>query len=163
MKKQRKKYERPLKPWSITRLEAEHKLINDYGLRRKREIWRAEAILRGFRRLARKLVAKKDKKEEQILLNKLETFGLIGKGSTLDDVLALTVEKILDRRLQTIVIKKGLANTMQQARQFIVHGHIAIDSRRVRWPSTLIPIAQEGKIDFYNKSKLKGWVNAKTK
>jgi len=154
MRIQKKKYERPLKPWDKTRIETEKKLSKEYGLRRKKEIWRAESILRNYRRLARTLAAKKDKEMEKTLLDKLFRMGLIEKNASLDDVLVLTVEKILDRRLQTLVLKKGLANTSKQARQFIVHGHIALDGRRVKWPSTLIKKGEEKKISFYGKSKL---------
>ena len=155
MKRQKKKYERPLKLWDKTRIETEKKLLKDYGLRRKKEIWRAESILRNYRRLARTLAANKDKKMEKILLDKIFRMGLIEKGADLDDVLALAVENILDRRLQTLAFKKGLANSPKQARQFIVHGHIALDGRRMRWPSTLIRKGEEKNISFYNKSKLR--------
>lgn len=158
MKYQKKKFERPLKPWSAGRIASETKLLQDYGLRRVHEIWRAEAKLRDFRRLARELAATKDKAAEAVLLTKLTKLGLIRPGATLDDVLALTVESVFGRRLQTIVNRKGLATTPLQARQFIVHGHVAIDGRRVRWPSTLVTVDEEGKIGLYDKSKLKGAV-----
>lgn len=155
MKRQKKKYEKPLRPWDKTRIEVDKKLKQNYGLRRKREIWRAESILRNYRRLARNLAAKRDKDKEKILLDKLIKMGLIKPESGLDDVLVLTIENILERRLQTLVFRKGLAHGAKQARQFIVHGHIALDGRRVRWPSTLIPVSEEGKISFYEKSKIK--------
>jgi len=154
MKKQRKKYEKPLRSWSKAVIEADRKILQNYGLRRKKEIWRAESILRNYRRLARNLAAKRDKEKENILLDKLFRMGLIKKDASLDDALALTVENLLERRLQTLVHRKGLANSLKQARQFIVHGHIAVDGRRVRWPSMLIPIGEEGKISFYEKSKI---------
>ncbi len=155
MKRQKKKFERPKRPWDKTRIEEEKKLIQNYGLRRKKEIWRAESILRNYRRLARDLAAKRDKEKEKILLDKLFRMGLVKKDADLDDVLALTVENILDRRLQTLVFKKGLAQTVKQARQHIVHGHIAFYGRKTRWPSTLVPLGGEGKINFYEKSKIK--------
>ena len=68
--------------------------------------------------------------------------------------MALTVESILNRRLQTLVKKKGLANTIKQARQFIVHGHIALNGQRIRWPSALIPVDMEDKITYYEKSPI---------
>lgn len=156
MKKQKKKFEKPLRPWDKTRIEEERKIIQNYGLRRKKEIWKTESILRNYRRLARNLAAKRDKEKEKILLDKLFRMGLIGKDADLDDVLALTVEKLLDRRLQTLVFKKGLALTPKQARQFIVHGHIAVDGRRVKWPSMIVPISKENKINLYEKNKIKG-------
>lgn len=155
MKKQKRKYEKPLKLWNKTRIEEEKKLLKDYGLRRKHEIWRAESILRNYRRIARSLAARRDKEKEKILLDKLFKMGLVKKDASLDDVLALTIEKILDRRLQTLVFKRGLANTLKQARQYIVHGHISVDSRKLMWPSMIVEASEEGKISFYEKSKIK--------
>jgi small subunit ribosomal protein S4 len=155
MKRQKRKFERPRKLWSKARIEEEKKIKQTYGLRRKKEIWKAESILRNYRRLARNLAARRDKDKEKILLGKLFRMGLINKEANLDDVLALSIESILDRRLQTLVFKKGIASTTKQARQFIVHGHVAFDGRRVRWPSMLIPLGGEDKISFYEKSKIK--------
>jgi len=155
MKRQKRKFERPKRPWDKARIEEERKLMQNYGLRRKKEIWRVESLLRNYRRLARGLAAKRDKEKEKILLDKLFRTGLVNKDANLDDVLALTVENVLDRRLQTLVFKKGLAQTIRQARQHVVHGHVAFDGRRVRWPSMLIPLGGEKKISFYEKSKIK--------
>jgi small subunit ribosomal protein S4 len=155
VKKQRKKFEKPFKPWDRERRETEKKLLQDYGLRRKHEIWRLESILRNYRRIARSLAAKRNKDKEKILLDKLVKMGLIKPEASLDNVLVLTIENILERRLQTLVFKKGLASSNKQARQFIVHGHIALDGRRVRWPSVLVPISEESKISFYERSKIK--------
>ena len=160
MRSQKKKYEKPLRTWNKASIDAERKLMQNYGLRRKKEIWRAESILRNYRRLARNLAAKKDKEREKILLDKLVKIGLLNPNPSLDNVLALTTEKILDRRLQTLVFKKGLATTAKQARQYIVHGHVALDGKRVRWPSILVPMTEEGKISFYERSKI-GGKNAK--
>jgi small subunit ribosomal protein S4 len=156
MKKQKKKFEKPLRPWDKRRIEEERKIIQNYGLRRKKEIWRTESILRNYRRIARSLAAKRDKEKEKILLDKLFKIGLISKDANLDAVLVLTVEKLLDRRLQSLVFKKGLASTPRQARQFIIHGHIAVDGRRVKWPSMIIPVTEENKISVYGKTKIKG-------
>ena len=82
MKRTKKSYSRPFRPWDKTRIEEEKKLLRDYGLRRKREIWRAEAILRKYRRLARNLAAKTNEEMEKILMQKLSTLKLI-KFSTL--------------------------------------------------------------------------------
>jgi len=149
--RQHKKYEKPRRPWDRTRIEAEKKIKQTYGLRRKKEIWRAESILRNYRRQARNLAAKKDKEKEKILLEKLVKIGLLNSGADLDDVLVLNVENLLERRLQTLTFKKGIARTPKQARQLIVHGHVAIDGRRVRWPGAIVPVSEEGKIKFYGK------------
>ncbi|MFH0928800.1 MAG: 30S ribosomal protein S4 [Candidatus Aenigmatarchaeota archaeon] len=156
MRKQNKKYDMPLKPWDKTRIEDERKLAQEYGLRRKKEIWKTESVLRNYRRLARGLAARSNKDNEKILLDKLFKIGLIGKDADLDDVLALTIEKLLNRRLQTLVFKRGICPTVKQARQMIVHGHIAVDGRKARWPSTIVTIAEEDKISIYELSKMKG-------
>ena len=163
MKRQAKKFEKPLRPWNKTNLEAEKKIKQDYGLRRKKEIWRAESILRNYRRIARSLAAKRDNEKEKILINKLVKMGMIKPESSLDNILALNVENILERRLQTIVFKRGLAHTSKQARQLIVHGHVALDGRRTRWPSLLVPLSEEGKVSLYEKSKLKLGEKVETK
>lgn len=149
MRKIRKTYSRPKKIWDKTRIEEEKRLMKKYGLRRKREIWRAEALLRSFRQRARNLAARKNEEEEKRLLNRLYRLGLLEKGANLNDVLSLTVEDILERRLQTIVLKKGLARTIKQARQYIVHGHIGVEGRRVKFPSFLVTREVEDKIDYY--------------
>jgi small subunit ribosomal protein S4 len=156
MRKQSKKYEKPLKPWDKTRIEDEAKLLQNYGLRRKKEIWKTQSVLRNYRRIARSLAAKADKEKEKVLLDKLFRIGLVGKDADLDDVLALTIEKLLDRRLQTMVFKRGMCSTLKQARQYIVHGHVAVDGRKIRWPSTIIHLSDEDKISLYDRSKIKG-------
>ncbi|MEM0333165.1 MAG: 30S ribosomal protein S4 [Candidatus Aenigmatarchaeota archaeon] len=147
MKRFRKKYKKPRRPWDKSLLEEERKLMIEYGLRRKKELWRAKEILRKYRRLARKLNAIKDKDREKILLGKLYKMGLVDENANLDTVLSLTVKDILNRRLQTIVYRKGLANTIKQARQFIVHGHVKINGRKVVYPSYLVPREEEDKIE----------------
>jgi len=157
MRKLKKKLKKPRKPWDKERIEKEKILLKKYSLRRKREIWKAESILRNFRRRARVLAAKKNDEEIRILLGKLYRLGLLEKNADLTQVLGLTVEDILERRLQTIVFKKKLANTPKHARQLITHGHIAIDNRRFVYPSYLVPRELENKISYYeNPPKQKG-------
>lgn len=146
MKRQRKKYDRPRKPWDKQRILKEKALLKTFGLRRKKEIWIAEALLRKYRRMARELAAKKDKEKEKVLIKKLIKMGLLKKGSGLDDVLSLTPENILERRLQTVVFKKGLSTTAKQARQFIVHGKILLNNRKITYPSYLVKSGEEDKI-----------------
>jgi small subunit ribosomal protein S4 len=146
MKKQRKKYERPRKLWDKERMEKERQLLKTFGLKTKKEIWRTGALLRKYRRMARGLVAKKDKEKEKMLVNKLVKIGLLQEGAVLDDVLGLALENFLERRLQTIIHKKGFANSAGQARQFITHGHVRIGSRKIVYPSYLVSREEEDKI-----------------
>jgi small subunit ribosomal protein S4 len=157
----RKKYSNPSHPWQADRIKAEKELQRKYGLKNKREIWKAQAELRRYRRHARKLQAKlrygdpQAVKESQELIAKLTKLGILqGEEIGLDDILSLNVEAILSRRLQTIVYLRGMANTPEQARQFIVHGHIAINGRKITVPSYHVTKAEESLITYHYNSPL---------
>ncbi len=154
MRKSKKKYKRPKMIWDKTRIERDKELKKTFGLLRKREIWNAETLLRKYRRLARRLAATKDIKTEKEFMDKLAKLGILEKGTGLDNVLSLSVENILDRRLQTIVFKRGLASTVKEARQMIVHGHVKIGGKKASYPSYLIPKTEENKIEVV-KRKIK--------
>ena len=156
----RKKYDTPSHPWKEDRIKSENELIKKYGLKNKREIWKAETRLRKYRGQARELLAKigtsdaQSKKESDQLLMHLSRMNILPINSTLDDVLALETDSILSRRLQTLTYLKGLANTPDQARQLISHGHIAIGNRRVTIPSYMITKDEEGEIGYTKDSPL---------
>ncbi len=154
-KRQRKKYETPGHPWRQENLEAELKLLGEYGLRNKREIYNANSKLRKYRTLARSLftaIGERREAAEGKLLGKLHRLGLLPEGATLDDVLRLTVRDFLERRLQTIVFKMGLARTPYHARQLIVHGKVYLGHRRVRAPSYHVLRGEEDKIRLVAES-----------
>lgn len=147
-KKFKKKYERPKKPYDKERIDREHKILNDFGLRRKKEIWRAESIVRDYRRRARELQAKRNELAEKELITRLNRLGIQCK--RLDDVLQINLDNILSRRLQTLVFKKGIANSMKHSRQMIVHGHVLVDNKKVYWPSYIVEKEMEDKISLSN-------------
>ena len=149
MRKLRRKYKSPRTPWDSIQIKDERKLLNEFGLRRKREMWRAQAILRNFRRRARILIAAANKEQEKVLLERLKKLGFVTKkDATLDDVLALTLKDVLNRRLQTIVFRKGAAKTMRHARQMITHGHVYVGERRTLHPSYIVATDEEGMVSF---------------
>jgi small subunit ribosomal protein S4 len=148
MRNIRRKFQRPSARWDMNRIEEEKIILRDYGLRTKRELWRAQATLRDFRQRARNLNAVKNKADEKILLEKLVRLGILKEGKGLDDVLALTVSDVLNRRLQSIVHRKGIAKTPLQSRQLIVHRHVMVDGKVTTFPSYLIPSDLEGKISI---------------
>lgn len=156
----RKKYETPSHPWQEDRIKAENDLIKKYGLKNKREIWKAQTSLRKYRGQARELLAKvgggdpQVKKESNQLLIHLTRYNILPPNSTIDDVLTLETESILSRRLQTLTYLKGLANTPTHARQLISHGHIAIGDRKVTVPSYMITKNEEGEIKYIPNSPL---------
>lgn len=157
----RRRYDTPKHPWEGARMEEERKLLERYGLKNKRELWKAQSVLRGFRRQARELQARlrtgsaQAKRETDQLLGRLVRLGLLPVGSpTLDDVLALSTEDLLKRRLEWIVFSRGLAPTAMGARKWIVHGHFSIGDHRVTRPGYLVPPAEEPRLSYSPTSPL---------
>ena len=92
--------------------------------------------------------------EMRHMLDKLASLGLLGKDPKLEDVLNLTLKNVMDRRLQTLLYKKGMAKTIKQAREFIVHEHVAIGSRKVTSPSYLVSVSEEPQIKMVHSIQL---------
>lgn len=157
----KKTVETPSHPWQGDRIKEENDICRKYGLKNKREVWKGKTMLKGIRGQARHLQGKpEDDKQAQIekqhLLERLRRLGFLhgDDEQRLDDVLGLTLDVILARRLQTIVYLKGLCNTPKQARQFIVHGHIGIGGNKVTIPSYFVKAGEENLIDYYGSSPL---------
>jgi small subunit ribosomal protein S4 len=156
-RKHRRKYSRPKKPWDKARLDSERELVKEYGLANKTEIYKMHSLLRKFSLQAKKLLSSSSHQSEQerkALLSKLSSLALIAEKAQLDDVLALQLKNLLERRLQTLVYRKGLANTAKQARQFVVHKHIKVSDKAVTSPSYLVSKDEENKILFIERSPL---------
>ena len=153
-----KHYNTPSHPWQKKRIEQEKTLIHQYGLKNKREIWKANTKVRNMRRQARKLTANASdvqaQKEKSLLLTKLNRLGMLEEGSGLEDILRMEPESFLDRRLQTQVYLQGLASTVKQARQLIIHGHISIEGAVNRVPGMLVTKLQEKEIRYSPLSAL---------
>ncbi|NHJ12542.1 MAG: 30S ribosomal protein S4 [Candidatus Thorarchaeota archaeon] len=156
-RKSKKKYVKPKRPFESDRFESELQLIGAYGLRNKKELWRHRTELSLYRRQARNLLALSVDERAQLereLIQKLTRLGFLSGTPDLDDVLDLSLEDVLERRLQTIVLRKGLACSPHHARQLVTHGHIVLDSARVTTPSRLITVAEETQISYAAKSAL---------
>ena len=156
----RRKYDTPSQPWQGDRIKEENEILKKYGLKNKRELWKIQSLIRNYRRQARDLLARsrygdvQAEKEIEGLLEKLARLGVLPDNATLDDVLALDIERILKRRLQTLVYLKGLAYTPKQARQLIVHGHAVVNSRKVTVPGYLVKRTEEPTIAYNPYSPL---------
>jgi len=156
-RKKRKKYETPRHPWRRDQIEAELKLIGEYGLRNKRELWRYKTMLSQIRGIARSLLAGSESesvKAEKEYLQKLSRVAVLSEEASIDDVLDLDIRGLLERRLQTIVFRAGLSKSIHQARQLISHGHIAIGNRVVAVPSYLVQKIEEPAIKYNPQSAL---------
>jgi small subunit ribosomal protein S4 len=148
-RKQRKKYESPRNPWRQDQIEAELQLIGEYGLRNKRELWKSRTALSRIRGIARSLLAKEESERirlEKEFLESLSKQGILPENANIDDVLDLDIKDILERRLQPVTFRKGLAKTIQQARQFVSHGHVKLGARAVYIPSYLVTRSDESNI-----------------
>mmetsp|Transcript_71626 Transcript_71626/g.173491 ORF Transcript_71626/g.173491 Transcript_71626/m.173491 type:complete len:188 (-) Transcript_71626:79-642(-) len=144
----------PRRRYDNERLEREMKLIGEYGLKNKREIWRVQLTLAKIRAAARALLTMDEKDPKRIfegaaLLRRLNKLGLLGEDEQeLDFVLNLNVEKFLERRLQTKVFKAGLAKSIHHARVLIRQRHIRVGKRLVNVPSFMVRVDSEKHIDF---------------
>ena len=155
IKRQRRKYSRPSKPWEKERILKEASLIKEYGFKNKKELWRMESLLKDFKERAKEFVrgTEEDIKGSQELIKKLHALGLIEADAKIDDVLGLNIKQLLDRRLQTIVYKKSLALSMKQARQLITHGAILVGDKAVTSPSYLVKREEEQLVVINPNSK----------
>jgi small subunit ribosomal protein S4 len=160
--KNRRQYDTPAHPWEKSRIEEEAKQVIEFGLRNKKELWKAQSILRRYRRAAREILALMSTspdaalvaEKKRQLIDHLQRMGLMGATGDIDAVLALRVEQELERRLQTMVYRMGLARSPKQARQFITHGHVAINGRRVTIPGYRVSRLEETQIKYYTTSPL---------
>lgn len=150
-KKKHKTFTTPKRPYDTDALMEDLRVLGAYGLRNKRELWKAHTELSHYRGRARGLLSLETEeriKREQEMIRKLAKLGLVMENSTLEDVLTLSVEDLLERRLQTYIFRRGLASSMFQARQLITHGHIEINGRKVKAPSYKVKILDEGSVDY---------------
>ncbi|MBI5159461.1 30S ribosomal protein S4 [Candidatus Micrarchaeota archaeon] len=155
-KKNKKKYESPRKVWDLTRIVKEQGLLEEYGLRSMRELWAVEQELKKIRREARRLLplGERGETESRKLLTRTARLGLTAESATLDDLLSLKVQDLLDRRLESQVFKRGLAKSMKQSRQIIVHGFVAVNGKRICAPNYIVPVSEEKAISYYKPINL---------
>lgn len=142
MKRKHKTYSKPKRPFDKARIDEEAIIKKEYGLKNKREIWKADAKIRSIRSKAKKLIGE-SKEEQEVLFNRLKKNGF--DVNTLGEVLSLDKSDYLKRRLQSITSKK-LKITVKTARQMITHRKILVDGKAIDAPSYIVPVKFENKI-----------------
>lgn len=145
-KKPKKKYKKPGHPWEAERIREEAKLRKEYGLTSKKEIWKMSSKLRNWHQQARKIVSFQEeqrKEAEKALVSKLNQLGILQKEAHVDDILALNIRDILERRLQTQLYKRGLVNSIKQARQFVLHNKVMVNTKIISSPAYLVRSADK--------------------
>ena len=160
MKRKHKQHSRPKRPFDKARIEEEAEIKKEFGLKNKKEIWRAEARIKSIRKKAKKLIFTSPK-EQQILFNYLKKMGF--SANTIGDILSLDKKDYLNRRLQTIVAVKGLAPTMKSARQLIIHKKVLVNGEAVNSPSYIVPVELENRISLKESKKRIDTENKKNK
>jgi small subunit ribosomal protein S4 len=148
MKRKHKNYSRPKRPFDKRRIDEEKEIVKEYGLKNKKEIWKADTKIKRFRERAKKLVSAGED-EKKLFFKKLDKIGLNVK--SIAEVLSLTKEDYLKRRLQTVVFKKGLSKSIKEARQMITHKKILVENEAVNIPSYIVPVEYENKITVKKK------------
>jgi small subunit ribosomal protein S4 len=153
----RRVWRKPKRPLNYELKMEELKTLGTFGLKTKRELWKAHTELSRLRKQARSLLALRQEvrqEKEPVLMKSLSKIGLVEENSTLDDVLNLQVTDLLSRRLQTVVLKKFGFKTPYQARQAVVHGHIMIGDRVINIPSYTVSVEEEKNIRISPDSSL---------
>src|SRR6185437_11755780 len=145
-RKAKKTFNRPRSIWTTDQISSELYVVGSYGLRNKKELWKAQTEIARIRNQARSLLSlpiEVRHEKETKLLNFLSRLGLVTSSSTLDDILNLKIEDILERRLQTVVMKRSNLKSPYQARQIVVHGHVSIGNRKINLPGYLVKKDEE--------------------
>jgi small subunit ribosomal protein S4 len=156
-RKARKQYQTPAHPWNLSIIEEERVLVKEYGLGKKKEILIARSFLKKYKNIAKKLISNEtaqSAKEKEQVMGKLQKLGLLTAGADLDDVLSLSVTDLLNRRLQSVVFRKGLARSMKQARQFITHRHVKVGGKEITAPGYVVSLEEESGLTFKENSAL---------
>ncbi|PIN76886.1 30S ribosomal protein S4 [Candidatus Woesearchaeota archaeon CG10_big_fil_rev_8_21_14_0_10_36_11] len=156
-KKLRKKYETAMHPWIKKNIDEEKILRREYGLRNKKEILKVSSFLKKYKNIAKKLTTVKSsqgEREKKQVLEKLQKLGLLPVGAELDQILNLHVKHVLERRIQSVLFQKHLAQSMKQARQFITHRHVSIGDKEITSPSYILSLEEEAQLQFKPSSGL---------
>ncbi len=150
MIRKHKLFSRPRKAFDSQRIKEENVIVARYGLKNKEEIWRAKEKLKIIRDAAKKMIHSSEENKADFVL-KLNNMGYKVKNSV--EVLSLTEEDILRRRLQTIIIKRGLATTPNGARQLITHKKIVVGNQIINIPSYHVNVTEESNITVLKNAK----------
>ena len=151
-RRNRSKFEKPKERWNLERIKNDTELIEQYGLKNMKELWKAQSELSRIRGNARELLSGSSSQFEGAksqIVGRLSRLGVINENAAVDALLDLKPSALLERRLQTVVFRKGLARSIKQARQLTVHGFISINGKRVNKPGFIVNSQMEKFIGYY--------------
>ncbi|MGM5483095.1 MAG: 30S ribosomal protein S4 [Nanobdellota archaeon] len=150
-KRTKKKYDTPRHPWVKEVIDSEKELMREYGLKNKKEVWKVKSELRNLKAQSKeqsKELSEGSEDKGEALLQKLRKIGVLNESQGLDDVLGLDIKDLMERRLQTVLYRKNLANSIKQARQFIVHNHVLVKDKVINVPGYMVKTDEEASISF---------------
>jgi small subunit ribosomal protein S4 len=152
-RRNRKKYNKPKNMWNIQRISADRSLINEYGLRNMKELWKVQTEISRIRGNVRGLLSGSagSSQMERDLIGRLARLGIAQNDATLDSLLDIKENALLERRLQSLVFRKGLATSMKQSRQIISHGFISVNGIRMNRPGYMVKAEEEKHIGYYKQ------------
>jgi small subunit ribosomal protein S4 len=156
-KKPKKKYETPRHPWNKASIDIDREIRKEFGLRNRKELLIAESFLKKYKDIAKRLIADttvQGEKEEGQIIGKMQRLGLLSAGAKLDNILSLELKDVLERRLQSIIFRRGLARSMRQARQFITHRHVRVGAKEITAPGFIVSLEEESALTFRESSNL---------
>ncbi len=156
-KRNRSKFEKPKERWSLERIKADNSLVTEFGLKNMSELWKVQTEVSRIRRNARELLSGSGSGSEDVkgrIIGRLQRLGIVSTGATLDNLLDLKENDILNRRLQTVVYRRGMARSMKQARQLTVHGFISINGRKVNRPGYMVDVESERGLGYYKSIEI---------
>ena len=154
-KRIRKKYDKSKLVWDTARINEVHSLMRKYGLKNARELLIAENELDRIRKNAREVLSGRASEEmAKSLIQRLARYNIVKPDASIEDLLTINVEALLARRLQSLIVEKGLAKSMRQARQLVTHGFIAINSVKVSSPGYMVQASEENAISYYKPINL---------
>jgi len=145
MKRKHKTYEKPRRPFDKARIDEEAQIKKEFGLKNKKEIWKAESEINAIREKAKILISASEEEQKEFF-QRLKKIGL--SVESIHDVLSLDKKDYLNRRLQTVILKKGFANSARHARQLITHKKVLVNERKINRPSYIVPTELEEKIEI---------------
>jgi len=131
-----------MKPFDSERISEENDVIKKYGLKNKKEIWKAEAAVKRLRNIAKKLITSSLEEQKEFISKQIDK-GFLSSGSKIDAVLDMKREDYLNRRLQTIIFNKKLAKSLKHARQIVTHRYALVDDKIVNVPSYIVNLKEE--------------------
>lgn len=152
-RKNRRQYDAPKEMMDRQRLSEDNAMLEQYGLKNMKELWKAQTEVSRIRGNARRYLAGGANSEEESkkLISRLSKLGIVKPETTIDDILDLKENVFLDRRLESIVMRRGLARSMKQARQLITHGFISVNGKKVDRPGFIVSPQSEPSVSYYKK------------